>query len=472
MIIWLKTFYLLLLAGISIYGILGFVTLLYYWRYRHEQFTLPEMSAESLPHVTVQLPIYNERLVVARLLHAATQLQYPAGKLQIQLVDDSNDETSQIAAKLVHHYQQKGFNIQHCHRNNREGFKAGALQTALATATGEFIVIFDADFIPTPDFLTQTIPHFTDSDRMGMVQARWGHLNAGNSPLTSAQAIALDKHFAIEQTVRHRANFFPKFNGAGGIWRRTTIEDAGGWQADTVTEDLCLSSRAVLRGWKCRFLDDVVAPAELPASISAYKNQQARWAQGSTQCLFKFGQQILTDQNHSKIARLYATLTMSAYSTQLLLLGLLTLAVPLAVMDVRFSAWMILFGIAGIAQPLLFGISQQLLYPDWRQRLRHLPTLLLIATGTAPSTSRGVLGAIFTRKNLFVRTPKGQPHNGLTAYQLPFDWILFVEIGLAIYAGIGFCYAVWHGNIGPLFLLLTCAVGFSYVAYLTLKEQQ
>ncbi len=471
MITLLQIGYILALAGISLYGLLGLVTLYYYWQRRHDRFPAPTLPDVELPAVTVQLPIYNERLVVERLTRAAINLDYPCHKLHIQIVDDSTDETTVLAGTLTDRYRQAGYNIEHCRRPDRAGFKAGALQAALASATGEFIAIFDADFAPKPDFLRQTIPHFAASDRIGMVQARWGHLNADDSPLTAAQAIALDKHFAIEQTVRHRADLFPKFNGAAGIWRRACIDDAGGWEADTLTEDLCLSSRAVLREWECRFLPEVAAPAELPASIAAYKNQQARWAQGSTQCLFKFGGRILGSRNHSWTARLYAVITMSAYATHLLLLTLLGLSVPLAVADARFSPLMILFGIAGIAQPLLFIISQRLLYPDWNKKLRHLPTLLLVAAGIAPSASRGVLGAIFARQTPFVRTPKGKGKKGLQQYRLPFDWIVFVEVGLAIYAGIGLIFALYHGNIGPLFLLLTCLFGFAYVAWLTIQEQ-
>ncbi len=411
------------------------------------------------------------------LIKAAVSFQYPADKLQIQVVDDSTDDTTEHAAKLVDTYKRKGINIQLVHRTNRQGYKAGALQAALTQATGEFIAVFDADFQPKPDFLQNTIPHFFEDATLGMIQARWGHLNPDDSPLTAAQAIALDKHFAMEQTVRHRANMFPKFNGAGGVWRRTCMEDSGGWEADTVCEDLCLSTRAILKGWQFRFLNDVTAPAELPTSIAAYKNQQARWAKGSSQCLVKFGRPIMADQKQTLMARLYAILSMSAYSTHLLVLALLLLQLPLVLLNYRFSAKMLLFSMAGIGQPLLFIMAQQVLYSDWRKRLRHFPTMVLVAIGIGPSTSRGILQAFLSKDHPFIRTPKRGNSKVSTAvlhqrYQLNFDWIIIVEIFLALYALVGIAIAIANGNIGPLFFLITCAAGMSYVAFLSLRELQ
>ena len=472
----LSTIYILTISALSVYGLLGLITLAFYWRHRHDEFPCPAPPAE-LPPATVQLPIFNERFVVERLIKAAVSLHYPADMLQIQVVDDSTDDTTEHAAKLVDEYKRKGINIQLVHRTNRVGYKAGALQEALPQATGEFIAVFDADFQPKPDFLLNTIPHFFEDETLGMIQARWGHLNPDDSPLTAAQAIALDKHFAMEQTVRHRANMFPKFNGAGGIWRRACMEDSGGWEADTVCEDLCLSTRAILKGWQFRFLNDVTAPAELPTSIAAYKNQQARWAKGSSQCLVKFGQPILADKKQTLVARMYAVLSMSAYSTHLLVLTMLLLQLPLVLVDYRFSAKMLLFSIAGIGQPLLFVMAQQVLYTDWRKRLRHFPTMVLVAIGIGPSTSRGILQAFLTKDHPFIRTPKRGDSGVKTAvlrqrYQLHFDWIILIEIFLALYAIVSITIAIANGNIGPLFFLVTCAAGMSYVAFLSLRELQ
>ncbi len=455
----------------AVYGLLGLVTLLLYWQHRRATFPCPDISDESLPAVTVQLPIYNERLVLPRLLAAVAQLDYPRDRLQIQVIDDSTDDTAALAARLVPQYQAQGLNMQLVRRDNRAGFKAGALAAALKWASGEFIAIFDADFQPPPDFLRRTVPHFANDPQLGVVQARWGHLNDAESALTAAQAIAMDKHFAIEQTVRHRANLFPKFNGTAGIWRRGCIEDIGGWEADTVCEDLCLSTRAVLHGWQFRFLPDVVAPAELPASISAYKSQQARWAKGSTQCLFKYGRDILGCKHQSIVARLYALLTMSAYSAHGLLLLLLLLLVPLLALDFQFSSRWFWLGIAGVGQPLLFVLSQQILYQDWPRRLRYFPAVMVVAVGLAPSNCRAIGQAMLGRRADFVRTPKGDALNPAQRYRLPLDWIVVVETALAIYAAVGLALAWQQGNYGPLPFLLTCLVGFSYVAYLTLRER-
>jgi cellulose synthase/poly-beta-1,6-N-acetylglucosamine synthase-like glycosyltransferase len=298
--------------------------------------------------------------------------------------------------------------------------------------------------------------------------------------LTAAQSIALDKHFMMEQSVRHRANLFPKFNGSAGVWRENCLIDAGGWQADTVCEDLCLSTRAILKGWKFLFLNDVVSPAELPTTLSAYKNQQARWAKGSTQCLVKFGPAILKDKNHSLMARLYALLSMAGYTTHLLLLLLLLVQVPLIYLGYRPPLAFLLFGLVGLAQPALFVMGQRELYHDWWRRLRYFPALLLVAIGLAPANTRAIVQAIFGRRHVFVRTPKGNnsaaTHGQSTAarsnvYQLPGDWIVFAEFSLALYAAIGLILCLLNGNIGPMFFMLACMIGFGYVAIMSFLEQ-
>jgi cellulose synthase/poly-beta-1,6-N-acetylglucosamine synthase-like glycosyltransferase len=477
---WLSSVYMTAAAGIAIFGVLGLVTLWFYWRHRHESFPCPEFANEQLPPVTVQLPIYNERFVVSRLISAVADLDYPHDRLQIQVIDDSTDDTTGIAQSLVKRLESRGLKIQLIHRNNRKGYKAGALQAALAKATGEFIAVFDADFEPECDFLRKTVPHFIDAPHLGMIQTRWGHLNDAASPLTAAQTIALDKHFAMEQTVRHRANLYPKFNGSAGIWRRECLFDAGGWEEDTVCEDLCLSTRAVLKGWQFRFLNDVVAPAELPTTVAAYKNQQSRWAKGSTQCLVKFGAAIATDQRQSPVARIYALLSMAGYTTHLLVLLLLLVQVPLIYIGYRPPFTMLALGVLGIGQPLLFVLAQRELYPNWWRRLRYFPTLLLVAIGLAPSNSRAIVGAILSSNHVFIRTPKGQ--SGLTiqsehfapsvdGYRLPIDWITIVELLLSAYAIVGLFLCFRLGNYGPVLFMLTCAVGFGYVALASIRDR-
>ena len=467
--------YLLAATGLALYGFLGLFTLWLYWRHRHDTIPQPVVTPTDLPSVTVQLPIFNERYVIKRLIDAAVAINYPADRLQIQVIDDSTDDTTETAVALVNQYQNQGINISLVHRRERVGYKAGALANAMPQATGKFIAIFDADFQPQPEFLKQTIPYFCQTPELGMIQARWGHLNREDSPLTAAQAIAIDKHFAMEQTVRHRANLFPKFNGAGGIWRRACLEDAGGWQDDTVCEDLCLSTRAILKKWQFRFLSDVEAPAELPTSISAYKNQQARWAKGSFQCLQKFGRPILSNREQSITARFYALFSMSAYAAHFFLLIVFLLQVPLIFVDYQFPPLLIVLGIAGIGQPLLFVIGQQVLHADWLHRLWYMPALMLVGVGLAPNNSRAMLQAMFGRQHPFVRTPKrgeralAQNRQG---YKLPFDWILLVEILLTLYAGIGLILSIFHNNTGSIFLLLTCFFGFGYVSYLGIQERR
>jgi cellulose synthase/poly-beta-1,6-N-acetylglucosamine synthase-like glycosyltransferase len=288
------------------------------------------------------------------------------------------------------------------------------------------------------------------------------------------QAIALDKHFAMEQTVRHRADLFPKFNGSGGIWRRACLEDAGGWQSDTICEDLCLSTRAILRGWQFRFLADVVAPAELPNTMSAYKNQQARWAKGSLQCLIKYFWSILRDRNHSLVARVYAILTMLGYTTHFLVLTLLLLQLPMMLLNVELSPRLIFFSIAGLGQPVLFVLAQHVLYDDWLKRLRHFPATLIIAIGMGVSQCRAILEVVFGRirpiKHPFVRTPKGE--EGQTAYLLPFDRIIYVELLLAVYAFVGLIVAIYTGHFTSLVLLSACLLGFGYVGLQSLAERR
>lgn len=464
--------YLLALGGLALYGLLGLFTLWQFWLHRGETDREPAFRVDDLPPVTVQLPIYNERYVVERLITAAASLRYPRDRLQIQVLDDSTDDTTARAASLVAYYQSEGLDISLVHREQRTGYKAGALAAGLAAARGAFLAIFDADFQPEPDFLLRTVPLFLDDPRLGVVQARWGHLNAHDSLLTEAQALALDKHFVVEQTVRHRAELFPKFNGTAGVWRRACLEDSGGWQDDTVCEDLCLSTRAVLRGWRFHFLPGVVAPAELPSTASAYKSQQARWAKGSTQCLVKYGRPILASRSQPRTARLYALLTMSSYATSFLVLLLLLLQLPLLYFGVRLSAWLAVFGIAGLGQPLLFILGQQQSYRDWKRRLLYLPALLMTGIGLSVTLCRAVLQALLSRRHPFVRTPKWGGALPARPYRLPFDWIIVAELFFAGYAALALTLALQRHNYGPVLFLLSCVAGFAYISLLSLRESR
>ena len=454
-------------AGLALYGLLGFVTLHLFLRHRHP-LAAPPAAPTDWPAVTVQLPVYNEREVVERLIDAAAALDYPPDRLQIQLLDDSTDDTTARAVACIARHSARGLDIALYHRPDRQGFKAGALAAALAEARGEFIAIFDADFVPDPSFLQLTIPYLAADSGLGAVQARWGHLNAADSPLTGAQAIALDKHFAIEQVVRHRAGCFPKFNGSAGVWRRACIDDAGGWQADTLCEDLCLSTRAVLGGWRFHFADDIVAPAELPATVLAYKNQQARWATGATQCLTKYGASIWRAPDHSLLARLYALLSMSAYSTHLLLLLVLLVQLPLLLSGYQLPPWLLVFSILGLGQPLLFLLAQQVLYRDWPRRIRHMPALLLLAVGTAPSNTWAVLRGFFGRTFTFARTPKGAHRS----YRLRAGGMVWVELTFGVYSLAVLVLALLTSNPGAILLPLLGVLGFGYVALRAWRESR
>lgn len=468
----LVVLYLLSLSGLALYGLLGLFTLWQFWRHRGDVERQTAFDPVDLPPVTVQLPIYNERYVVEQLITAVACLRYPRDRLQIQVLDDSTDDTTERAAALVARYQSEGLDIGLLHRERRDGYKAGALAAGLAAARGDFLAIFDADFRPEPDFLLQTVPLFLDEPELGVVQARWGHLNAHSSLLTAAQALALDKHFVVEQTVRHRADLFPKFNGTAGVWRRTCLEDCGGWHDDTVCEDLCVSTRAVLSGWRFRFLPNVVAPAELPSTASAYKSQQARWAKGSMQCLLKYGRSILTSHNQSRTARLYALLTMSAYVSSFLVLLLLLLQLPLIYYGVRPSSWLAALGIAGIGQPLLFILGQQQAYPDWGRRTLYLPALLITGIGLSVTLCRAVLQALLSRRHPFVRTPKWGGGPPSQPYGLPFDWIVGIELFFAGYATVALGLAIARHNYGPILFLISCMAGFLYISALTLRERR
>jgi cellulose synthase/poly-beta-1,6-N-acetylglucosamine synthase-like glycosyltransferase len=482
MIQFLGVLYILLVLVLALYGVAGIATLWLYRRHRHDPTPSPAgLQPATVPPVTVQLPVYNEPLVIERLIDAAVALDYPRDRLQIQVLDDSTDGTTALAAARVAQHQAAGVDIQMIHRHVRDGYKAGALQEGLAGATGEYVAIFDADFVPEPGFLQQTIPHFLEAPDLGMVQTRWGHLNEAYTHLTLAQAISLDKHFAVEQVVRHRADLFPKFNGSGGVWRAACIHSAGGWRADTVCEDLDLSTRAQLDGWQFRFLRDVVSPAELPPQMTAFKTQQARWAKGSLQCVIKYWLAILRSHRHSLLGRLYALVSMTAYVVHPLLIGLLLLLPPLLLWEYEFSPWMAWLGAAGLAQPLLFLLAQQSLYRDWPRRIAAgLPALLLVAVGLAPSNSWSIWEAIVRRSHEFHRTPKfnllPRPEGGWSVggsqdlFEVPFSPLILGELALAAYALVGIGLAVSRDSFGSLPFLLLCAISFGYTAVLSWRE--
>jgi len=382
-----------------------------YLYYRHKfKLPVPKGRLARLPRITVQLPIYNERYVVERLVDSVCRIEYPRDLLEIQVLDDSTDETSAIARASVQRNRQRGYDVTYLRRGSRHGFKAGALEYGLARAQGEFIAVFDADFVPAPDFLQRTVPFFAD-EKVGMVQVRWGHLNREFSILTQAQSIFLDGHFIIEHTARNRSGCFFNFNGTAGIWRRTAIDDAGGWQHDTLTEDLDLSYRAQLRGWQFVFLPEVISPAEVPVDMNAFKSQQHRWAKGSIQTAKKLLPTILRSSLPFAVKReaFFHLTNNMAY----LLMVLLSVLMPIS-MVVRFKHGLyetlfldLPFCISATASVCFFYIAcQREQGLSWWDRIKYLPFVMSIGIGLAVNNATAVVEALLNQHSGFTRTPK------------------------------------------------------------------
>ena len=434
---------------------------------------------DRIPTVTVQLPIYNEQYVVERLIDAVARFRYPRGHLEVQVLDDSTDETRLIARRAVGRWQARGVYIRYFHRRVRTGFKAGALAEGLRTARGELIAVFDADFIPPADFLARTVASFTDA-RVGMVQARWGHVNRNYSMLTRAQAILLDAHFVLEHGARHRGGCFFNFNGTAGVWRRQAIESAGGWQHDTLTEDLDLSYRAQLAGWRFVFLTDVVVPAELPVTMNAFKSQQRRWSKGSIQTCLKILPAILRSDLPLRV-KTEAFFHLTANFNYLLIMALAVLLVPSVLIRGAFdSSWVLvevpLFCAATLSVVNFCALSQIVLGGDWLIRLRDIPVLIIVNLGLSMNNAMAVIEALVRRSSEFVRTPKygvvvhddkwvGKRYRQVTVGQP------LVEVALGIHFMFAVLYALSIGLLGPLPFLILFESGFLYVGALSLAQQ-
>lgn len=406
------TAYLAVLGLISIYGLHRYWLVWLYYRHRREKPT-PMRTGAALPMVTVQLPMFNEALVAERVIDAACALDYPRQLLQIQVLDDSTDGSAGIARRRVAHWAGKGVDIQYIHRLERTGYKAGALAHGLKQARGELIAIFDADFVPQSEFLRQTVDYFTDP-AIGMVQTRWGHINRTQSLLTRSQAIFLDGHFVIEHAARNRSGRWINFNGTAGLWRRTAIESAGGWQHDTLTEDVDLSYRAQLAGWRFLFLPDVVCPAELPPQISAFKSQQHRWTKGSVQTARKLLPRILRAPVPLSIkieAFFHLTCPMVyAYMMVLMLLFFPAIYVNMQPFEKGSFAGLLLglslFAIGSVSASTFYIASQKAQGRGVWGTVLQLPMLMSIGLGIAVNNSRACLEALVGHESAFIRTPK------------------------------------------------------------------
>jgi cellulose synthase/poly-beta-1,6-N-acetylglucosamine synthase-like glycosyltransferase len=435
---------------------------------------------ERLPKVTVQLPIYNEMYVADRLIDAVCRLTYPPELLEIQVLDDSTDETRIVAERAVMRNAANGVDITYIHRTDRTGYKAGALEAGLRVAKGEFIAIFDADFLPSPNFLEKTVPYFGD-ERIALVQARWGHINQDYSLLTKIQSILLDAHFVLEHGGRNRAGLFFNFNGTAGIWRRTAIGDAGGWQHDTLTEDLDLSYRAQLRGWKFVFLPDLVAPAEVPVEMNSFKSQQHRWAKGSIQTCRKLLPTILRS-NLPLGVKAEAFFHLTANFNYPLMCVLSVLLGPSMAVRYRMGWYEMLL----IDVPLFFAatasvanfyiVCQRELHADWVTRLKYLPFLMSIGIGLTVNNTRAVFEALFNQQSEFARTPKyrieGRTDEWIgKKYRQSFILQPIIELGLGLYFTSTIFYALANGIYGTIPFLVLFQVGFLYMGLLSIIQQ-
>jgi cellulose synthase/poly-beta-1,6-N-acetylglucosamine synthase-like glycosyltransferase len=471
--------YFAVLVALAIFGVHRYRMILLYFRYRHRTPRL-DRRFERLPRITVQLPIYNELYVVERLIDSVARLDYPGDRLEIQVLDDSTDETSEIARRRVARWRSEGVDIHFLHRENRTGFKAGALAAGLRQATGEIIAIFDADFVPGASFLLDAVHYFADAE-VGMVQARWGHINSDYSTLTRVQALLLDAHFVLEHGGRNRSGCFFNFNGTAGLWRRRAIEEAGGWQHDTLTEDVDLSYRAQLRGWRFVFLPQVVAPAEIPVSMNAFKSQQHRWSKGSIQTARKLLPKILASPLPLRV-KVESTFHLAANFAYplMVLLSLLMFPSMLLRFDMGFSEMLLLdvplFFLATASVTSFYVVSQRELYPDWKGRLKALPALLALGIGMCLSNARAVIEALVGRETDFVRTPKyriesaadnwrRKKYRGRSPYLLP-----LLEVALGLYFTATVAYAVFHQILGSLPFLVLFQFGYLYTGILSLQE--
>ena len=470
-------FYLIVTAILALYGFHNLITTLMYLRLKVPS-KRPKREIHPLkewPPVTVQLPVFNEKYTVERLLQAVTRLDYPSDRLQIQVLDDSTDDTFDLLSKLVQEYKNGGVNIEQIHRVDRKGYKAGALDNGLRTATGELIAIFDADFVPKPDWLKRTVPSF-QNPQLGCLQTRWGHTNQQYNSLTRAEAMGIDGHFIIEQTVRSKNGFFLNFNGTAGLWRRACIEDAGGWQWDTLTEDLDLSYRAQMRGWKFDYLPDVVVPAELPPQVEAYKKQQFRWAKGSFQVVRKILPSVLQSKLPLKV-RFMALLHLTGYFVHPLMLSLLLLTLPVGLLVPGAFKIFPISVVAGLGPPLLYLTATATQHRSILKRLKSFPLLVIVGFGLSLSTTVAVLEGLFSKGGAFIRTPKlnvGDKRHGKTkidrAYVAPLSSMVWVEIALGFYAlitGLVLASIIGWGII-PWMAIYT--FGYFYIAGLNLIQ--
>jgi cellulose synthase/poly-beta-1,6-N-acetylglucosamine synthase-like glycosyltransferase len=470
--------YFTVLSVLACYGLHRYHLVYLYYKYRGNQLQ-PSATLGELPRVTVQLPLYNEMYVVGRLIDAVCHLNYPRELLEIQVLDDSEDETRFLAQQKVREYSEAGFDIKYIPRVDRTGFKAGALANGLEQSSNEFIAIFDADFVPAPDTLHKAIHFFADS-KVGMVQIRWGHINRDYSLLTRVQSILLDGHFLLESATRNRSGRFFNFNGTAGIWRRAAIEEAGGWEHDTLTEDLDLSYRAQIKGWNFVFIPEFTVPAEIPVDINSFKAQQYRWAKGSIQTCKKMLPRILLASLPLKVkVEAFFHLTANiAYPLMVVLALLLFPALIIRFHQGWFELLLIdlpLFMAATFSVSSFYVVSQREIYSDWKSRVKYLPFLMSVGIGLSVSNSKAVLEALFGIKSSFIRTPKFCVKEDTDnwkekRYRARTGLLPVVEIALGLYFVAIIMYSLDMRLWGPIPFLLLFMTGYFYTGFTSLFQ--
>lgn len=484
--IWI-TLYFLVLLGLSGYGFHRLMILSLYLKHSRNR-PEPKTHFEDLPLVTVQLPCFNEMHVMERLLDSVSSLDYPIDKLQIQVLDDSTDETTEICKAEVAKLVERGFDAQYIHRTDRTGYKAGALENGTMNAKGDYLFILDSDFVVKPDVLHKTIHYFTD-DKIGMIQTRWEHINRTYNALTRIQAMFLDGHLELEQTARNRSGRFFTFNGTAGIWRKSCISDAGGWEHDTLTEDMDLSYRAQLKGWKFIFLNDVTTPAELPVDMEGFKSQQHRWTKGSIQvckkCLFD-----IWKSKAPLCCKMEATAHLTSNFAYLLLFALLFLIIPKQQSDMSWfdqngiSEHLLNFPIfffGSVSVALFYVMSQKALRPDtWMKDILYLPMLLALGIGMSVNNAKAVLEALFNHETSFVRTPKHGINSSTrkekstfkkSRYRAIKSLTPFVELAFAFFFTIIVADNALNGSWVAAILLMPFPVGFFFTSLTSLAQQ-
>ena len=474
--------YVLALIVLSGFGLYALIMVVIYIRLRpSDPVRSVEIADEDLPLVTVQLPVFNERYVVERLVDAVCRLNWPKERLEIQLLDDSTDDTVTLSREIVERKKSEGYQIELLHRTDRSGFKAGALKEGLEVARGEYVAIFDADFIPESRFLRETVPHLVDAPEVGMVQARWEHLNSDYSLITKIQAMALDAHFAMEQQVRNRAKVFINFNGTAGVWRKSCILDAGDWHSDTLTEDLDLSYRAQLKGWRFLYLNDVTVPAELPAEVNGLKLQQFRWTKGAIETAKKHLWRVWRS-DQSLTVKLHATVHLTSNIVFPFILFIAVLNLPIVLikqgnpqLDPYFNM-MAIFILASISTFLFYLCAQRDLRGDWKQRMLLFPVFMAGTMGMAVNNTRAVFEALFNRKSEFKRTPKynilkkGDNWKSSIYRFSRVDGGTIIELLLALYFAIAIVTSIWLVEIAALPFQLMYLFGFGFAGVLSLRH--